>query len=84
MLSAAHGVSVACGAHVRVLDDGAGDYSLHVVRGGNARAQAVLESALLGLRAIARSYPGRLRVRAIAGNARRPPKRAAKPKHVRK
>jgi uncharacterized protein YsxB (DUF464 family) len=84
VLSAAHGVSVHCRASVRVIDDGAGDYRLHVVRGGNARAQAVLESTLSGLQAIARSYPGTLEVRVVAGKPSSPPKRSAPVRSTRK
>jgi uncharacterized protein YsxB (DUF464 family) len=77
VLSAAHGVSTHCKSKVQVVDDGDGDYHLVVPRGGNARAQAVLESALSGLRAIARSYPGILQVRSVAGKLARAPKRSA-------
>jgi hypothetical protein len=44
-------------------DDPDGDYVLEVPRGGGARAQAVLETAVSGLRAIARRHPGHLSVR---------------------
>ncbi len=64
VLTAAHGVSAHCGAVTRVQDDEAGDYILDVPGGGGVRAQAVLESALSGLRAVARSHPAHLRVRA--------------------
>jgi hypothetical protein len=76
VLSGAHGVSSHCKARVSVLDDGDGDYRIEVPSGGNARAQAVLETVLSGLRAIARSYPGRLRVRTLAGKPGAAPKRS--------
>lgn len=63
VLTAAHGVATYCGAHVVTHDDPDGDYVLEVPRGGGVRAQAVLESAVAGLRAIARSHPGHLAVR---------------------
>ncbi|HET9343619.1 MAG TPA: ribosomal-processing cysteine protease Prp [Candidatus Eremiobacteraceae bacterium] len=73
--SAAHGIAAHCGARATVVDEPGGDYRLDVPRGGNARAQAVLESALSGLRAIATSYPRYMRVRVLAGNATAAPKR---------
>jgi hypothetical protein len=63
VLTAAHGVATYCGALVVVRDDPDGDYVLEVPRGGGVRAQAVLETALSGLRAIARKHPGHLAVR---------------------
>jgi uncharacterized protein YsxB (DUF464 family) len=62
--TAAHGVATFCGA-ARALthDDPNGDYVLEVPRGGNARAQAVLETTVSGLRAIARRNPGHVAVR---------------------
>jgi len=74
--SAAHGITAHCGARATVVDRPGGDYRLDVPRGGNARAQAVLESALSGLRAIANSYPRHMRVRVRAGNATAAPKRS--------
>jgi len=76
VLSAAHGIVAHCKSRADVIDDGDGDYRLEVPRGGNGRAQAVLESTLSGLRAIARSYPRALRVRVAAGTGRRLAKRA--------
>jgi uncharacterized protein len=62
--TAAHGVVTFCGsARALTHDDPSGDYVLEVPRGGNARAQAVLESTVSGLRAIARRHPGHLAVR---------------------
>lgn len=63
VLTAAHGVSTYCGARVAIHDDRAGDYVLDVPRGGGVRAQAVLETTVSGLRAIARRYPGHMSVR---------------------
>jgi uncharacterized protein len=77
VLSTAHGLAAHCRAKVRVTDDGAGDFHLSVPRGGNARAQALLETTVSGLRAIARSYPQSIRVRAAAGKRVAPPKRKA-------
>ena len=62
VLTSARGVASYGGARTRVHDDPSGAYVLDVT-GGGARAQAVLETTLEGLRAIARSYPGNLRVR---------------------
>lgn len=61
--TAAHGVSAHCGAIARVHDNPDGDYVLDVPSGGGAKAQAVLETALSGVRAIARTHPGHVRVR---------------------
>jgi uncharacterized protein YsxB (DUF464 family) len=61
--SAAHGVVTFCGsARASTHDNPDGDYVLEVPRGGNARAQAVLESTVSGLRAIARRHPSHLAV----------------------
>ena len=78
VLSAAHGIAVHCGADSDVDDDPSGDYRLRIPRGGNARAQAVLESTVSGLRAIARTYPQSLRVRTVAGKRGGAPKRTAR------
>lgn len=63
VLSAAQGIASICGSRLRVYDDPNGTYILEVPRGGNACAQAVLATAVSGLRAIARSYPGYIIVR---------------------
>ena len=63
VLTAARGVVRHGGAKALVRDDPNGAYVLEIPGGGGARAQAVLETALDGLQAIARSYPGRVRVR---------------------
>jgi len=63
VLTAAHGVTTFCGARAVTHDDPSGDYVLEVPRGGGARAQAVLETAVSGLRAIARRHPDHLSVR---------------------
>ena len=62
--TAAHGVVTFCGgARATANNDPDGGYVLDVPRGGNARAQAVLESTVAGLRAIARRHPDHLAVR---------------------
>jgi hypothetical protein len=61
--TAANGVSTYCGAVATVRDDPGGDYTLDVPNGGGARAQAVLETTIAGLRAIARSHPEHMSVR---------------------
>jgi len=58
VLSAANGLRRHCGVTPDVRDDPNADYVLSVPRGGNARAQAVLETAVSGMRAIAAAYPG--------------------------
>ncbi len=62
VLSAAAGLARHCGAATKVIDDASGDYELAVAGGGDVRAQAVLETAISGLRAIARAYPGYVKV----------------------
>ena len=81
---AAHGITSHCESQANVSDDGGGDYRLDVPRGGNARAQAVLETALSGLRAIAREYPGSIRVRVLAGNRAGSPKGSGPKRAARK
>lgn len=54
--TAAYGLRRHCGARARVKDVSDGDYTLDVA-GGNAAAQAVLETTVSGLEALARSYP---------------------------
>jgi uncharacterized protein YsxB (DUF464 family) len=76
VLSAAHGIATHCKSPTTVVDDGDGDYRLTIPRGGNASAQVVLESAVSGLRAISRSYPGSLRVRSVTGKPAVLPKRS--------
>jgi uncharacterized protein YsxB (DUF464 family) len=61
--TAANGVSAYCGAVVNVLDEPDGDYILDIPGGGGVRAQAVLETTVAGLRAIARSHPGHVGIR---------------------
>jgi uncharacterized protein YsxB (DUF464 family) len=84
VLSAAHGIATHCKSPTSVVDDGEGDYRLNIPRGGNASAQAVLESAVSGLRAISRSYPGSLRVRSVAGKLATVPKRSGPTRAARK
>jgi uncharacterized protein YsxB (DUF464 family) len=62
VMTAAHGVARVCHAPVRVSDDPSGAFVLEIPKGGGANAQAVLETTLAGLRAIARTYPAHLRV----------------------
>jgi len=69
--SAAHGLSAHCAASATVRDDPDGDYVIELLEPGNARAQAVLETALSGLRAIAREYPDILAVHVERTGARR-------------
>ncbi|HXM18269.1 MAG TPA: ribosomal-processing cysteine protease Prp [Candidatus Tumulicola sp.] len=71
VLSAANGLKQRAGADVRVLDDADGEYRLDLLR-GDARAQAILESVVDGLRAIARSHPGHLKVASLRLRARPP------------
>ena len=61
--TAAYGIAAHCGARADVRDTRDGDYVLDVPGGGGSRTQAVLETTLSGLRAIARSHPGHVRVR---------------------
>lgn len=68
--SAAHGVVRHAGAKARVHDDPDGAYVLELLDPPNARAQAVLETALSGLRAIATEYPRNLSVRVSTGARR--------------
>ena len=65
--SAAHGVVRHAGAKAAVHDDPDDAYVLELLDPANARAQAVLETALSGLRAIAAEYPRNLSVRATTG-----------------
>jgi uncharacterized protein YsxB (DUF464 family) len=65
--SAAHGVVHHAGAKASVNDDPEGAYVLELLEPANPRAQAVLETALSGLRAIAAEYPRNLSVRATTG-----------------
>jgi uncharacterized protein YsxB (DUF464 family) len=74
VMSAAYGLQHHCGGAARVADEPGHDYVLALRNAGDPRAQAVLETALSGLRAIARSYPGYLDVRISAGIGPRRPK----------
>ncbi|MBV8171765.1 MAG: ribosomal-processing cysteine protease Prp [Candidatus Eremiobacteraeota bacterium] len=65
--SAAYGVVRHAGANAVVRDEPEGDYVLEILEPDNARAQAVLETAVSGLRAIAREYPKELRVLSRTG-----------------
>jgi len=57
VLSAAHGLRRHCEVRPRITDSST-EFRLEVPGGGNPRAQAVLETAVAGLEAIAASYPG--------------------------
>ena len=70
VLTAAYGIVRHCAAATHIEDD-ADAYTISVAGGGNARAQAVLETTLSGLRAIARSYPRYLTVTTRSTGARR-------------
>ena len=59
ILSAAKGLREHCGARPAISDTSA-RYALLLGGGGGTRAQAVLETMISGLEAIARSYPGYL------------------------
>jgi uncharacterized protein len=76
VLSAAHGVRKHCGVRTRVVDLAGDGFELTIPRRSNARAQAVLETTVSGLRAIERAYPGRLRLRMVAGKLAGAPKRS--------
>ncbi|MBC5823909.1 MAG: ribosomal-processing cysteine protease Prp [Candidatus Eremiobacteraeota bacterium] len=61
VLSAAYGLRRHCRASVDLTDHPAGEFTLRT-RGGGTAAAAVLNTAVSGLRAIARSYPGYVKV----------------------
>lgn len=63
VLAGTQGLRRYCRAAVRVEDDPRGDYILEVPRGGDRAAQALLETVVAGLQAIARSYPGYVKIR---------------------
>ena len=62
VLSAAYGLRAHCRA-APVIADTPARYSLSLPRPANAKAQAVLETMVSGLLAIAKSYPAYLRVK---------------------
>jgi uncharacterized protein YsxB (DUF464 family) len=62
VLSAAHGLHRFCGVAPRVFDS-TSQFRLDVPGGGSAQAQAVLETAVAGLEAIAASYPGHIKIK---------------------
>lgn len=62
VMTAAHGVARICRTPVRVSDDPAGAFVLDVPGGGGRDAQAVLETTLAGLKAIAGVHPSHVRV----------------------
>ncbi|MBV8081767.1 MAG: ribosomal-processing cysteine protease Prp [Candidatus Eremiobacteraeota bacterium] len=65
--AAAHGVVRHAGAKATVHDEPDGAYVLEMLAPRNERAQAVLETALSGLRAIAAEYPRHLSVLVSTG-----------------
>jgi uncharacterized protein len=69
VMTAAHGVARVCGAPVRISDDPSGAFVLDVSGGGGSDAQAVLETTLAGLQAIARTYPAHMRVLVLRSSA---------------
>ncbi len=66
VLAAAYGVRHHAGARVIVRDGAQADYRMSL-SGGGAPAQAVLETAVSGLRAIARNYPNHVRIATARG-----------------
>jgi uncharacterized protein YsxB (DUF464 family) len=62
VMTAAHGVAQFCHTPARIGDDPAGSFVLDVPSGGGVEAQAVLETTLAGLQAIAKVHPAHLRV----------------------
>jgi uncharacterized protein YsxB (DUF464 family) len=70
--SAAYGVARHARANAAVQDDPDGDYVLELLDARNECAQVVLETALSGLRAIAREYPRQLRVLVRTAAPQRP------------
>lgn len=62
VMTAAHGVAQFGHTRVRISDDHAGAFVLDVPGGGGVEAQAVLETTLAGLQAIAKVHPAHLRV----------------------
>lgn len=62
VMTAAHGVAQICHAPVRISDDPTGSFVLDVPSGGGVEAQAVLETTLAGMQAIAKVHPAHVRV----------------------
>ncbi|MBV8262898.1 MAG: ribosomal-processing cysteine protease Prp [Candidatus Eremiobacteraeota bacterium] len=85
VLSAVQGLRTYCNVEAAVIDAPT-SYRLRVPAGGDERAQAVLETAIGGLQAIAASYPRHVLVEDIAqskrsartGQASRPKKSAVR------
>ena len=70
VFSAAEGLRAYCKVKTSV-EDAATAYKLRVPAGGDERAQAVLETAVSGLHAIAVSYPRHLLVEEIVSRRKR-------------
>jgi uncharacterized protein YsxB (DUF464 family) len=70
VLSAAEGLRAHCKVKTAV-EDAPSAYRLEVPAGGDERAQAVLETAIGGLQAIAASYPRHLRVAEMVAHPKR-------------
>jgi uncharacterized protein YsxB (DUF464 family) len=62
VLSAANGLREFCSVRPKV-SDSAAQFRLELPNGGNARAQAVLETTVAGLEAVAAAYPGYMRIK---------------------
>lgn len=62
VLSAAHGLRRYCAVKPKVSDT-ATEFHLELADGGNAQAQAVLETTITGLKAIASTYQGYIRIK---------------------
>jgi uncharacterized protein len=86
VMTAAHGVAQICHTPVRISDDPAGSFVLDVPGAGGVDAQAVLETTLAGLQAIAKVHPAHVRVlvRRTAGRATGARRRSAETSRSRK
>jgi uncharacterized protein YsxB (DUF464 family) len=62
VLSAVHGLRQYCAVRPKISDT-ASQFQMSLPNGGNPEAQAVLETTVSGLQAIAAAYPGYMRIR---------------------
>jgi len=62
VLSTVYGLRKHCAIRPKISDT-ATQFQVDVANGGNLRAQAVLETTVSGLEAIAAAYPGYMRIR---------------------
>ena len=62
VLSAVHGLRQYCAVRPKISDT-ASQFRMDLANGGNAQSQAVLETTVSGLKAIAAAYPGYMRIR---------------------